>query len=373
MMIQKKVISIFLALALICCFLETDSLKAAKKPVLNKKSISLDVGKSFQLKLKNNKKKVKWSSSKKKIVSVSSRGKVVAKKAGKANITAKAGKAKYICKVTVKAKKKQTVPSNNISTAFPAVTSSPVPVNTPMPTASVAPAPSVSPSNTPEINRTLVYDLSQEDGIAVDENGQVAVECPYSEFVESTFKIWECPFVFYDQTNGADLRGKQLQVELTLKNSGKRNLPELGIGFNYTYPQVYPFAYYAYEKETITMKSPVAPTHEYCEENYQGWCDTPEEYYEMLYDEYLEILEDYNGKFEKAVMEQRQMLPGESINIKFNCIIPEDAFCGDKNPETGLNHPIRVYIFKIGNGEECPYVEGDAITISGCKVFEVLE
>lgn len=71
---------------------------------LNEKSISLTVGKSKTLKLKNLKKgkKIKWTSSKKKVATVSSKGKVTAKKKGKAVITAQVGGKKYKCKVTVK-------------------------------------------------------------------------------------------------------------------------------------------------------------------------------------------------------------------------------------------------------------------------------
>jgi len=81
---------------------------AAKKVKLNKRKLSLYVGKSYTLKLKNNKKKVKWSSSKKKVATVSKKGKVKAKKKGTCRITAKVGKKKYVCKVTVKKKKKST-------------------------------------------------------------------------------------------------------------------------------------------------------------------------------------------------------------------------------------------------------------------------
>ena len=73
----------------------------AARVKLNKKSLSLTVGKTYKLKVKGTKKKVKWNSSNKKVVTVSKKGKVTAKKAGKATITAKIGKKKYKCKVTV--------------------------------------------------------------------------------------------------------------------------------------------------------------------------------------------------------------------------------------------------------------------------------
>lgn len=82
---------------------------AAKKVKFNVKTLSLTVGKKKTLKIKNVKKKAKWSIKsgkdkiklqKKKKASVV----VAAKKAGSAKVQAKVGKKKYVCKVVVKAK-----------------------------------------------------------------------------------------------------------------------------------------------------------------------------------------------------------------------------------------------------------------------------
>lgn len=74
----------------------------AKKVVkLNKSKLTLQTGKTSKLKLKNTKKKVKWSSKNKKVATVSSKGVVKAISVGKTTITAKSGKKKYSCKVTV--------------------------------------------------------------------------------------------------------------------------------------------------------------------------------------------------------------------------------------------------------------------------------
>lgn len=81
--------------------------KAKKKPKLSKTSISLQVGKSCTLKVKNNKKKVTWSTSNKKIAKVSKKGKVTAVKKGKCKIYARFSGKKLTCKVTVKNKKSQ--------------------------------------------------------------------------------------------------------------------------------------------------------------------------------------------------------------------------------------------------------------------------
>ena len=77
--------------------------QAKRTPALNKKKVSIKVGKRIQLKVKNKgKRKIKWSSTKKKIASVNKKGLVTAKKAGTAKIKAKVGRKTLTCKVTVK-------------------------------------------------------------------------------------------------------------------------------------------------------------------------------------------------------------------------------------------------------------------------------
>lgn len=86
--------------------------EAAKKVKLSTKKLTVTVKKTKVLKLKNNKKKVKWSvTSGKKFIKLKSkkktRVKIVGKKAGKSKVQAKIGKKKYVCKVTVKASPKK--------------------------------------------------------------------------------------------------------------------------------------------------------------------------------------------------------------------------------------------------------------------------
>lgn len=82
--------------------LSDDGVFAAGKMKLNKKKVTISVGKTYKLKVKNKgKKKVTWKSSKKSVASVTKKGKIKAKKTGKATITAKVGKKKFKCKVTV--------------------------------------------------------------------------------------------------------------------------------------------------------------------------------------------------------------------------------------------------------------------------------
>lgn len=120
---------------------------AAKKIKLNKSKLTLKVGETYTLKLKNNKAKIKWSSSKKKIATVSAKGKVKAKKPGTTAITATAKGKKYKCKVTVKKASNKTtsntpMPTNktNNNTVNPPVQTNipsavpPTPIPTPIPT-----------------------------------------------------------------------------------------------------------------------------------------------------------------------------------------------------------------------------------------------
>lgn len=77
---------------------------AKKKPSLNRSRATIRVGKKVKLKVKNYKKKVKWSSSKKKVATVTAKGLVRGRKPGKAVIKARAGKRVLKCRVTVKKK-----------------------------------------------------------------------------------------------------------------------------------------------------------------------------------------------------------------------------------------------------------------------------
>lgn len=98
-----KQFSVFLfALFLSLAFVSPLQTEAASKMKLNKTKTTISVGKSTTLKVKNTKKKVRWSTSSKKVAIVTSKGKVTGKKAGTATITAKVGTKKLTCKVTVK-------------------------------------------------------------------------------------------------------------------------------------------------------------------------------------------------------------------------------------------------------------------------------
>ena len=101
----KRILAVVLAFVLSISLLPAAGVSAASKKVkLNKTKATIYVGKTVTLKVKNTKKKVKWSTSNKKVATVTKKGKVKGKKAGKATITAKVGKKKYQCKITVKKK-----------------------------------------------------------------------------------------------------------------------------------------------------------------------------------------------------------------------------------------------------------------------------
>lgn len=101
-MIIKRFICFLAVFALISGISNDFSIVHAASPKLNRKSATLWVGDTLQLKVKNTRKRVKWTSNKKSIAAVSSKGTVKAKKSGKAVITANTGNKKYKCKVTVR-------------------------------------------------------------------------------------------------------------------------------------------------------------------------------------------------------------------------------------------------------------------------------
>ncbi len=131
----KKAIAIVTAASLLVSGITTGTARAAKKVKLNKKSVTIHVGKTVKLKLKNAKKKVKWSSKNKKVATVNKKGKVTAKKTGTAKIVAKSAGKKYICKVKVVSKEQSANPSStqqpdstkkpSTATAKPGATSKP--------------------------------------------------------------------------------------------------------------------------------------------------------------------------------------------------------------------------------------------------------
>lgn len=96
----KKCMVLLLLTMLVSIFAIPTNASAAAK--INKKSISIDAGRTYTLKVIGTKSKITWSSSNRKIATVSQKGLVKGLKPGKCTIAAKYGKSKLTCKVTVK-------------------------------------------------------------------------------------------------------------------------------------------------------------------------------------------------------------------------------------------------------------------------------
>ena len=85
-------------------------------PKLNKTSITLKVGQTYQLKLSGTNQKITWKSSNSKIVTVNKAGKLFAKSAGNATITAQVNGIRFVCKVKMQ---KNAAPAKPTPTVAP--------------------------------------------------------------------------------------------------------------------------------------------------------------------------------------------------------------------------------------------------------------
>ena len=160
----KKTLAVALTFAMTVVMVPQSALAAKKQVKLNKKSVSVAVGKTVKVKLKNNKKKVKWTVvSGKKNVALSKKGKtgvtIKGKRVGKAKVQAKIGKKKYVCTVTVTNKnkaqttvaKKTAAPGNTTGTTAGKNTGS----TAAKPTATPTPTPTPTSTSTPTTNPTV--------------------------------------------------------------------------------------------------------------------------------------------------------------------------------------------------------------------------
>ncbi len=153
---MKRSLSLVVAGALMLGVV-TPNVDAAAKLKLSKKKVTVEVGKKTVLKVKNTKKKAKWSiKSGKKVISLAKKKKtsvtIVGKKAGKAVVQAKIGKKKLSCKVTVKATTTNAVATptaSAVSTTTPVATTTPV--TTPTATPATTPSVTTEPTSTPVV------------------------------------------------------------------------------------------------------------------------------------------------------------------------------------------------------------------------------
>ncbi len=173
-MVQKarmKLVAFTLVAALVLSQLCPVSADAAKKVSLNRKKVTLYIGKSFQLKVRGTKKKVQWKTSNKKIATVSRKGKVKAKKKGTAKITAKVAGKKLVCKVTVKKGKSPDKTEQPQVSSVPVMTqgSSAGPAGSQSPGTSGQPGGSQKPDQSPEGSQAP--DNSQSPGTSGQPGG----------------------------------------------------------------------------------------------------------------------------------------------------------------------------------------------------------
>lgn len=108
---KKCRIAVFLIMLVGFLVMPVKNVSAAAN--MNKKSISIDVKKTYALKVSGTKQKIKWSSSNRKIATVSPKGVVKGINPGKCTVTAKYGNKKLTCKVTVKKAPLFSVSSSN--------------------------------------------------------------------------------------------------------------------------------------------------------------------------------------------------------------------------------------------------------------------
>lgn len=158
---MKRKINLLILTIIIVTFCGSSISEAKSK--INKTNLTLKIGKSYQLKIKGTKNKVKWSSSNKKIVSVTKKGKIKAKKLGKAKIYAKIKKRKLVCSVVV-VKKRNTKSKNvdtNLATKKTSNTVTPSPIVTPdttsSPTSSATPGTLTNPTIVPTVTAEPQY------------------------------------------------------------------------------------------------------------------------------------------------------------------------------------------------------------------------
>lgn len=300
--ISKKIVAgtLVMAVAVTSALVATPTDSSAKAK-LNKKSVSLTAGDSVTLKASA---KAKWSVSDKSKATITAKGKKCTVKGvakGSCTITAKVGKKTLTCKVKV---------------------------------------------NAPKAGK-VIYDLTKEMGsdTSTGESFAPPVKCSYGEFKYNSFRMWLCRAVFYDPANGGvDYRGRKIKISVTVKNTGKNDLAELGFCFNYTKGGAdgsYPFAYHVIDSK---LRSEIAKKAN------KKWS-------------LADVKKDKSHKNAKVV--EGKIKKGKTYTYTFDYTIPKDAMNGDKDPDTNINYPIMFYIPNLK--DNCPYQVGDEITVLKAK------
>lgn len=168
---SRKMLSFVLALVLFMGV--AVPVQGAKKAKLSSAKVTVKIGKTKTIRVKNTSEKVKWSVvkgkgciklTKKKKQSVVIRG----KKAGTAKVLAKAGRKKLYCTVTVKGGETPSPDPLTVTPEPPVQTQSSVPAGTTQPGASASSAPSQTPSGTPSSTPSQAADSGKQPGQPVE-------------------------------------------------------------------------------------------------------------------------------------------------------------------------------------------------------------
>lgn len=217
---------LLVAIMLVSSVFENEKVEAKSKKVsLSSKRITLEVGKSQKLRVKNNKKKVKWSVDKKKIIKLSKQSKkgvtVKGLKKGNAKVIATIGKKKYLCKVTVREKKKRTIAEEESKNSVLPTPSQ----ETPKPVPSVGPSEYPGPSQRPAeptikpdspTGEEVEKDTFTVTGVVKDASGMIipGIEVYFGEVYED-FIIEEQAVTSEDGTYSVELKkGRHYNVRV---------------------------------------------------------------------------------------------------------------------------------------------------------------
>ena len=180
MMKHKKIVAKSILFVMGITILPIQS-EAAIKTKLNTKSITLKVGQTKMLKVKNTKKKVHWCiKSGKKYIKLKAKKrasvKIVGVKKGTAKVQCKIGKKKLICRVKVNGKRNN---PNRIAGTTP--TPIPTPTSTPQVKAEATPVVTSAPprgTHIPTENRLMAEPLKKMDTVTQTEDGY-PISYPY--------------------------------------------------------------------------------------------------------------------------------------------------------------------------------------------------
>ena len=215
----KKHLALLLTTTMLLTGMPVQHIQASQTVKLSNTKITLKVGTSKTLTLKNNKKKTTWKIvSGKKYVRLKNKKKssviIAAVKPGKAKVQAKAGKKKYTCIVTVKNKTTSNVSESPNATNIIPATQNPAATTTPAITETPTPTSTPCPKNENDVSvlQSIIQEQKQ-NGASVSEN------------LDDNQYVWE-----NERLTGINWTGKNLQGDLNV--SGLESLAYLDCSEN---------------------------------------------------------------------------------------------------------------------------------------------